>query len=482
MKRSGDLNIKTITSINEIDNGITIRNLSVNDIDICIGFIEQITDRTMLINSIIKPLINSNINSKDEIDFIVRSILNIDSVIIDDNENKIIDYIEKGSSVIALSSDSKYIIANTKTSEKRTIETPQMETTIKGPKDSFVENIDTNISLIRYRIKDKNLKVNSMEIGRRTKTKVAILYINDIVNYTYLDRIIQNLNNADIDGISTSASIQQIISMKKYNLFPVVGTIERSDQACTNLLQGKIVIIIDGGGIVLTAPQTFLEFFDSADDYYESIYLNLLVKSLRLLSFFISLTISSFYIAVVAFHPDILPASYILALASARSTVPFNAFFEAFLMEFIAEILREASLRLPKQIGSAIGIVGTIVIGQAAVVAGLVSPLMVIIVAISLMGSFAIPNFSVNSPLRVLKFGLIILTSIYGLLGFIMGLIMIIYNIICTSSFGVPYLQSIAPYHFTSLRNFFLGNILLIKKRPEFLKTKNVRKSFFKRR
>jgi hypothetical protein len=196
-------------------------------------------------------------------------------------------------------------------------------------------------------------------------------------------------------------------------------------------------------------------------------------KMLRSLAFGISLTLSSLYVAVVSFHPDILPPQYILALATSRATVPFNALVEAVLMEFVTEILREASIRLPKQVGAAISIVGAIVIGQAAVAAGLFSPLMVIIVSLSMMCSFVVGDYTIMNPIRILKFMLIFITGVFGLFGFIMGFTLIIINLCSLTSFGIPYFSPIAPFNFQDMKQYILGDINLGKKRPKFLNTKD---------
>lgn len=472
-KEKGNENIRIIENLEQENMGITVRRLTVNGIEIRIAFINQLTDRSMLINSIIRPILAFEDKTHFCTEVIAKSVLIIDNVLTDNDKENIVPNILKGFSVVALANDANYIVAYTKKVEKRSIEAPEVETVFKGPKDSLTENIDANISLIRYRIKDPGLRINMLEIGRRTKTKVGVIYIDDIVNKTYLDKIKKMLSTIDIDGIMLSGYIPKLISEDRYTLFPVMGTIERSEKACIDLLEGKIIILVEGGGAALAAPQTLLEFLNSSDDYFESSYLNLFIKTLRIVAMMITIGISAVYVTVVAFHPDILPSAYILAIAESRATVPFNALTEAFLMEFIAEILREASFRLPKQIGAAVGIVGTIVIGQAAVTAGLVSPLMVIIVALSLMCSFVAPNQSIINPLRLIKFGVLIITGIFGLFGFVMGILAISINIISTSSFGVPYLVPFAPYNNQGLKKFFLSNIAIIKKRSEFLKSRD---------
>lgn len=453
--------------------GITIRKLVIKDGEVFIIYIQQLTDREMLSNSIIKPILLNGRDNKLDMDKIANSIIFIDDITTDNEQDKIIDYVLKGNSVIIMSNDKEYLIANTLKVEKRAVQSPEIENTLRGARDSFTENLDDNLSLIRYRIKDPALRIDKLSIGRRTKTSVAVLYIKDIANEKYVKDVMQKLQQIDIDGVFESGYIQKFILNNAYNLFPQAGIIERSDTACANIIEGKVIIIVNGSNLALSLPKTLIEFLDASDDHYDNLYLGMFSKSLRILSLIISLTLSSLYVAVVSFHPDFIPPQYILALANSRGTVPFNALLEATIMETVAEILREASIRLPKQIGPAIGIVGTIVIGQAAVAAGLVSPLVIIISSLVVMCSFAASDYTIINPIRLLKFFMIVITGTFGLFGFVMGFTIIAINICSLSSFGVPYVAPLSPFNFTDLKNYLLGDITLSKKRPKFLNTKD---------
>ncbi|MCT4596813.1 MAG: spore germination protein [Vallitalea sp.] len=454
------------------ESGISSRYLKVNDTTIIVLFIEQLTDRAALTSSIIKPLV-LNTTKNLTIDKLMHSVIFMDDMITDTDENKLIDYILKGQSIIIIPTDEKYLIANTLKVEKRQIQDPSIESTIKGARDAFTENYDNNISLIRYRLKDPKLRIDEFEIGKRTLTTVSVIYIKDIANDAIVQSIKDKLSKIDIDGILESGYIQKYILNNPHNFFPQTGIVERSDIACANILDGKVIILVEGGNLALVLPKTFIEFIDASDDHYDNIVISIFSKCIRILCIFISLFLTSLYVAVVSFHPDILPAQYIISLATSRATVPFNAFLEAFLMELVAEILREASIRLPKQIGPAIGIVGTIVIGQASVAAGLISPLLVIIVSLSLMGSFATADYTITNTMRVIKFLMIIITSIFGLFGFTMGIILITINICSIDSFGVSYVSPLSPFNFTSIKNLFLSDSTLSNKRPSYLKTKD---------
>ncbi|CAH2214856.1 spore germination protein [Tepidibacter aestuarii] len=463
--------VDKMKEFNDSDIGISTRKLSIMDIEVFILYIQQITDKDRLSNDIIKPILQNGRNEILSIDKIANSVIYIDDISTDDDENKMLDYLLGGKSVIFISNEEKYIIANTIKIEKRGIEPPVIDTTLRGSKDSFTENFNDNMSLIRYRIKDKTLRIDHFTIGKRTKTNVALIYMKDIANKKHVSEAKKKLEAIDIDGVLESGYIQKFILNDAFNLFPQVGIVERSDTACANILEGKLIIIVEGSNLALVMPKTLIEFLDVGEDHYDNIYLGMFSKSLRIIALLISLTLSSLYVAVVSFHPDILPPQYILAIASSRVTVPFNAFIEATLMEFVAEILREASIRLPKQIGPAIGIVGAIVIGQAAVAAGLVSPLMVIMVALSIMCSFVAPDYTIMNPIRILKFFMILITGIFGLFGFVMGFTLIAINLCSITTFGVPYVAPMSPFNFTDLKNYILSDITLAKKRPKYLNT-----------
>ncbi|GMQ59131.1 spore germination protein [Vallitalea sediminicola] len=451
--------------------GITTRYLNVGDTDVIILYIQQITDRNMLSLNIIKPLLLCHKRALTT-DRIINTIY-IDDLFTGTKENEIIDYVLRGNSVIIIPTDDKYIVANTLKIEKRQVQEPNIENTIKGARDAFNENYNDNLSLIRYRLKDPNLRIDELIVGKRTQTTVAIIYIKDIANEGLVSDVENKISKIEIDGILESSYIQKFIFNNSYNFFPQSGIVERSDTACANILDGKVIILVEGGNLALVVPKTFIEFFDTGDDHFDNTFISIFSKFIRILCIIISLFLTSLYVAVVSFHSDILPPQYIISLATSRATVPFNAFLEAFLMESVAEILREASVRLPKQIGPAIGIVGTIVIGQASVSAGLVSPLLVIIVSLSIMSSFATSDYSITNTIRVLKFLMIIITSVFGLFGFTMGIILIVVNLCSIDSFGVSYIAPLSPLNFRDLKHLFISDIHLSKKRPEYLKTKD---------
>ncbi|KOA18825.1 spore germination protein XA [Clostridium homopropionicum DSM 5847] len=467
---------KNTDKIQEIINnisGVLLRKLQVTNKEVWIAFIPQISDRDSISNNIIRPLLCYDKTEELTLDLILNSVIYIDDVFEENDENNIVNHVLEGKAIIILTDSDKFIVANTISIEKRAIESPQIETNIRSPRDAFTENLDSNLSLIRHRIKDQSLKIDYITVGSRTKTDVVVIYLSDITNKEYVKVIKKRIKDIKIDGILESAYVQKFISNKDTTFLPQMGIYEKSDSTCANILEGKICIMVDGSNIAIITPKNFVEFFDASDDHYENMYISFFIKMLRFEAFIITLTLSAIYVGIVAYHADIIPAQYIIVLAASRTTVPVNAITETILMEMVVELLREASARLPKQIGPAIGIVGTIVIGQAAVVAGLVSPLMVIIVALGLMASFAIPDYTIMNSIRLMKFGMILITGLLGIFGFIMGITFIVIKLASISTLGVPYLAPIAPFYYENLKNYFLSNIVHTKKRPEYLKNKD---------
>lgn len=451
--------------------GVTKRSINVNEQDIFIYYISQLTDYAMLSDSLIRPIMESANKSGSMLTAAYTSnrIISIGDCKILDNDGEAREYILKGFSIIVFSGDCQYIAANTKKVETKSIPDPELTYTLRGPRDSFTENLDVNLSLIRYRIKDPALKIEMYEMGERTRARVGMVYIGDIANEKYVKNIKERLSKLRNLSIFESGYLQKYLLNKNTDIFPQMGMVERSDMACAGLLEGRIIIITEGSGIALVAPVSFWDFLKSGDDIYDNAYLTFFVKILRIFAIYLTLTISSVYVAIVSFNPEILPTEYVLTIAKSRATVPFNALFEAIVMELVAEIIREAIIRLPKQIGPAIGIAGAIVIGQAAVAAGIFSPLMIIFGSMALVCSFIAPDYTIITPLRILKFMMIFLTGLFGLFGLVMGLTLIVVNVISNNSFGMPYLTPFAPWNAYDIKHLFLSDLIRDKRRPVFL-------------
>lgn len=350
-----------------------------------------------------------------------------------------------GDAIILFDGSIKAMVVSAQGWQNRGVTEPSAESVVRGPREAFTETLRTNTSLIRRKIKDPNLWMETRQIGRVTKTDVAFMYIKGIVNDKVVEEVRERLDRIDIDGILESGYIEEMIQDDVYTPFPTVYNSERPDVIAAELLEGKVAILVDGTPFVLVVPALFVSFLHAAEDYYHRADVSSLIRILRYIGIFIALFGPSLYVAITTFHQEMLPTQLLVSLASQREGVPFPAFFEAIMMEVAFEILREAGLRMPRTIGPAVSIVGTLVIGQAAVDAGIISAAMVIVVSTTAISSFVFPSYSLANSIRILRFPFIILAATFGLFGVIMGTIAMLLHLCSLRSFGVPYMSPFAP-------------------------------------
>lgn len=360
----------------------------------------------------------------------------------------------------------------------RTIEQTETETVIAGPHDGFVENAIQNLSVIRQRIKSSHLKTVKLSVGEVTKTNVILIYLSDIANPELVRLLTERIRSVEIDGILEANMLVQMIDENPNSVFPQYMTTERPDAIASKILGGRIVGIVEGSPSLFSCPTSFFDFFSSPDDYYHRWLLGTSLRALRFVGFFITIGFTAFYVSVTTFHYEMIPHTMLLNLTESRSKVPFPPLFEALLMETTIELLREAGARLPTKIGQTIGIVGGIVIGQAAVQAGFTSNILIIAVATSAIASFVIPSYVMSASIRLIRFGLIILAGLLGNLGLMMGIGFVIIHLAGITNLGTSYLTPIAPMKFSDLLDTFIrGPLWGIKSRPSITKTSNVIKN-----
>ncbi|MBP1155541.1 MULTISPECIES: spore germination protein [unclassified Paenibacillus] len=352
-----------------------------------------------------------------------------------------------GDTVILLDGQTEGLIASQKGWNDRSVTEPESQSMVRGPREGFTETLRTNTALIRRKIKDPNLWLENKQIGRVTRTDIGIMYIKGIVNDKVLEEVRARLDRIDIDAILESGYIEELIQDETWTPFPTMYNTERPDAVAASLLEGRVAILVDGTPFVLLVPALFTQFYQASEDYYQRADFATLLRVLRYISFFIALLVPSFYIAVTTYHHELLPTALLIGLASQREGVPFPAFIEALMMEITFEILREAGVRMPKTIGQSVSIVGTLVIGQAAVEAGLVSAAMVMVVSITAISNFVIPSFNMAISIRMLRFFLMGLAATFGLYGITIGLIVLVLHLCSLRSFGVPYMSPFAPFN-----------------------------------
>lgn len=338
----------------------------------------------------------------------------------------------------------------------RSIEEPQTQTMVRGPREGFIESLQVNMTLLRRRMSTPSLHFLPIEAGDMTRTKLLVGYLDTVVDKEVLNKLLLKLKTIQTDKLFDTGMLEELMEQNRFTPFPTFQSTERPDVAAAAISEGKVVIMMEGTPFAIIAPATFWSFFQAAEDYYNHFDLATFIRFIRLLSYFIALALPATYIAVTTFHQELIPSNLLVSLAAQREGVPFPAFVEALLMELIFEILREAGIRMPRPIGSAVSIVGAIVIGESAVAAGLVSPAIVIVVSLTAIASFVSPYYSFSGTGRLLRFVLMILASTLGIYGMILFMIALVIHLCSLKSMGVPYFEPFAPFKPDKQKDSFL--------------------------
>lgn len=442
-------------------------------------YISGMVDNDTIHKAILKPLMyDSLLLSQDtllnlnNIDIIIKNILTVSNMIKISLLNDLLNYVFAGSAVLLVNGTNEALVINIKKLKSRDVEEPPTESVVRGPRDGFTEDISTNIALLRRKIKDSELCLETLKIGDKTKTDVCIAYEKNIADPKLIDEIRTRLQRIHIDGIFESGNIEQLIEDAPLSIFSTVNNTEKPDRVAAKILEGRAAIFVDGTPFVLTVPMLFIESFQSTEDYYSRTIYSSFIRLLRFIAFIISVLTPSAYVAFTVFHQELIPTQLLISIEAGHKLVPFPAFWEAALVLFLFDILREAGLRLPKPIGSAVSIVGALVIGQSSVSAGLISPIMVIVVATTAISSFVVP--SQNDAITLLRYIYLILAALSGGFGLLLGILINLIYLASLRSFGVPYFWPISPLSFRSLKDTFIRMpIWMMDTRPTILASEN---------
>jgi len=330
------------------------------------------------------------------------------------------------------------------------------ESTLRGAKEGFVEHIGTNMTLIRRRIAHPNLKMESFKIGKYTQTEVVLAYMQGLAQETVLAEVRQKLGAINMDGIIDSAYIEEWIENSPFSLFSQIQNTERPDIVTASLLEGKVAILTNGSPFALILPITFWSGFQSADDYFERFVFVALTRFVRYIMMFISFALPAIYVALSTFHPEMIPSFLMIGIATARESSPFPTVVEVFIMMFIFDGLQEAGVHLPNQLGPVVSIIGALVIGQAAVEAGIISTPIIIVISLTGIAAYTIPRYSVTLPFRVVRYLLLAITGLLGFVGFAFGIIFLLIHLVMLESFGTPFLSPVAPFDSKRLTDLFI--------------------------
>ncbi|WP_110931666.1 spore germination protein [Paenibacillus bouchesdurhonensis] len=355
--------------------------------------------------------------------------------------------------------------------KSRNVEDPLSEALLRGPRVGFTERIGDNTGLLRMHGKNDSLILSKFEVGNRVKKELVLAYMRDIADQSLVDEVTSRIQRIDIDDPLESGYIEQLIEDDVLSPFQQLQNTERPDRVIASLLEGRVAILLDGTPFALILPTTFSMLLQSPEDYYERWIPGSFVRALRFLAALLALLAPALYISFISFHPGLIPTKLALSIIETRQGVPFPSIIEALIMELSIEILREAGIRLPKPIGPAMGIVGGLIIGDAAVNAGIVSPFLVIVVAVTAISSFTIPVYSAGITLRILRFVAMLVAAILGVFGVVMFFLLICSHLVKLKSFGVPYLSPMVPYRLDDWKDFLIRFPLkVMKKRPYMLK------------
>ena len=487
-----DEDIKTIKAALCCSPDLVIRRLKPADssddtvVAYAVMYIEGLADRKVIENNVIKPLLKelsqeaksssdkaytTRTSITEKIKNTIASVSNLNET---DNFDECINEVLTGNTIFLTSKSKSALVFNTPGWKTRNPEEPISEPSVRGSRDGFVETLQENIVRIRRRVRDPGFAIKKLKVGRRTKTDVAVVYISNIANKDLVEEVVHRIEQINIDEMISAGTLEQFIEDNFLSLFPQIQYTERPDRVVAALMEGRTAIILDNTPFVLIVPATLPMFIQSPEDYYDRWIYSSVIRVLRYLVVLFSLFLPSVYIAYISFHQGLIPTKLAIFIASTREGVPLPSLIEALLMETTLEILREAGIRLPKTIGQAVGIVGGLVIGEAAVRAGIVSPVSVVVVALTAIASFSVPQYAIGIPIRLFRFVLMITAGILGLYGVMLAFIMITVHIVRLKSFGVNYMSPFVPYRPGDWKDFiFRLPVMMMKKRPEILKTED---------
>ncbi|MDR1663457.1 MAG: spore germination protein [Clostridiales bacterium] len=420
------------------------RKFPVSGFYVYMAYIDLLIDRELIDQTLMEQLFNLKIPSRprDLFSFLRDHGLPTVDLTESDDFEETVKAILAGDTVLYMDGCDKAVVISTKGYPNRGVPTAETEVVVQGPKEAFSEAFRVNTALVRRRIKDTRLKIKQSVIGEITRTPIALVYLEGIARPQILREIEERIAGLTIDGIMDGGMLEQLLVGKgnRRSPFPSAQLTERPDKVASSILEGRIAIIVDGSPFVLLVPVTMNTLFQSSEDYYQHWLIMSLTRLLRYAGAFLAVALPGFYIAAAVYHPSMIPLQMAVKMSAARLAVPFPALVEILLMDAAFELLREAGIRLPGAAGGTIGIVGGLIIGQAAVEAGLCSPVVVIVVALAGIASFAIPNISLMNGLRMIKYLVLLLSSVLGLLGFCGGLLLALSHLAGLRSFGVPFL------------------------------------------
>ena len=437
----------------------------------CFSFMSTLVDESILQNNALPYLLEGEFNTIED----VKKLIPIADVQVSDKNEDIEIKLFNGYVLLTLEDEEKYFAFIAAQKEVvRTVAQPEVEFSVIGPKESFVESIDQNLNMIRKRVPVKELIIEKYTVGSISKSGVAILYIDGITNQENVQTVVQRVKEIEFDEITDSSYIVQLISDNQNSPFPQLLDTERPDRIAAILAEGKVAILVDGSPHALIGPTTLVEFFGSFEDYFLNYLLSSFFRLIRLFAVAFSILITPIYVATLSYHYELIPKDLLSTLITSRREIPLPPILEALFLELTIELLREAGARLPTKVGQTIGIVGGIVIGTASVEAGLTSNVLLIIVALAALASFTTPVYRMGNTIRLLRFPFLFFAELWGLLGIVVSFSFLLTHLLRLTSLGRPFLEPLYPPRITDFKDAIIRLPFTMQyNRPQYLRTEN---------
>ncbi|NLS44409.1 MAG: spore germination protein [Firmicutes bacterium] len=485
LSKNIDENLETLKHIlhYEINSDVIVRTFdipTVPKVKAAILFIDGLVAGDLINLAILQPLmLIANLDTsetKDHLNQVKRRLLPGNQVVEQDNYRAAIEDILSGVTCLLIEGYDIALTIDTRSWEHRSIDKPSSEMVVRGPQEAFNETLKSNLALIRRRMQTPDLIIEILKVGTLSRTDCALLYIEGLTNPQLVREAKRRITRTESDHIQDTGILEQFIEDKPYVLAPQTLSTERPDRMAAFLAEGYVGIMLDGSPFGLILPATFWSLLQSAEDYFLRWPFGAFLRIIRVLALVLAILLPAIYLALTNYHPEMIPTDLLLSITASRERVPFPTIVEVLIMELSIELIREAGIRIPGVIGSTLGIVGALILGQAAVAASIVSPILVVIVAITALGAFAVPNFNMAFAIRIYRFIYIILAAVLGFYGVAIGVFTQLMVYVNLNSFGVPYMSPVAPYTKSSGDALFRYPLWKLEIRPFFLKPQQIKR------
>ncbi|ACA43568.1 spore germination protein [Clostridium botulinum] len=458
-------------------NDLIIKELIIckaSNMEAVLIYIDGLVNNQTIDRDILKPLmfnIEEDLSIVHDLEeYLCKKYISLSNTYLEEDINNVVFHLKRGKTILIIPGKSKFIILDTTGGSYRNISDPINETSVRSSREGFIEKLETNISLLRRRIRDNNLVEEKLVIGRRSQTDVVLMYIDNIADKNIVADIKSRLSLIDVDGFVGTGMLEQFIEYNPYSIFPQGYFTERPDIVEANLLEGRIAIIADGTPFVVTVPAVFFEFFEAVEDYTQRTVISSFNRILRYIATFIVITLPAVYITLIKFNPELIPFKFIGAIIESRKGIALTPFMSILSMNIIIDFLREGGLRLPFKIGQTLSVVGGIIIGDAALKAKIVSSTTLLVVGVSTIATFLIPNYEMSISIRLIAYPMLFLGNFLGMFGITIGWFFLIAYLCTLESYGVPYFK----IYKSDLKDIFVRSpVYKMNKRPKIIPNSN---------